>query len=809
MLKLNFQNEAYQALDLSQPRITVGREKANDVVLTEDGVSGFHAEILCEDGKVFLLDLGSTNGTFVNGEKITGRQEVKAWDVVKFDKLEAEVVDTERRRPTVVRKAVTDDDLAGKKTQIRPATGGWTLRGSSGAAAGNTVPLAGKTSFGRDAACDVTLDDTMISGRHAEIDLASGVPVLRDLDSTNGTFVNGRQINQPMSLKDGDEVRFDKSTFKVQGTADTVAKTQVRPAVDAAATQVRPTVATGGGTRLSAAVGGPSLEATGGKKDKHGLSGSRITVGRSESNDIVLNDDTVSGSHAVLTVDGDAWTVTDQGSSNGTYVNGKKVEHANLKPGDKVQFGEVEFQFVDPVAGSGAGTRVMPSAATKTSVSPAAKKGMPAWVFGLIGFVAVAVVFAGLYAAGFLGSSTSQTEAELQASKAWSQDLSGRKMPATPAICDVNGDKFLDVIVADSNGFVMALDGVEGKVIFEAEAIDRILASPVAGDLSGDGIDDVVVASNSGIVLALNGKGQTLWKSEPSLNLGDIFNRPVLAELNGDGISDVVVPTANKGLVALDGAHGWEIWNTTEMTRGKTITSPVRADINRDGNSDFVALTDDGHVLAVTSQKGKVWKIWDAQVPAINYASPLYLDLGEQGLIVVASKSQGLVALNAENGRMAWTAKIEKDFFASPIAVDANGDKVPDVLAVSFEGDIHVLDALTGDEIWSAALGVKVQATPALFDLTGDGLKDLVLLDSIGNIRVIGMARGREELGVGIPDAGGFIASPVLGDVNNDAMIDVVTAGQSGIVTVHTFNRVVGKGQSVWPVFLGNDQHGL
>lgn len=65
------------------------------------------------------------------------------------------------------------------------------------------------------------------------------------------------------------------------------------------------------------------------------------TVGREAGNDIVINDPQVSRHHARLTLKGGAYVLEDLGSTNGSYVNGRRVtEPATVAPGDMIGFGD-------------------------------------------------------------------------------------------------------------------------------------------------------------------------------------------------------------------------------------------------------------------------------------------------------------------------------------------------------------------------------------------------------------------------------------------------------------------------------------
>ena len=77
-------------------------------------------------------------------------------------------------------------------------------------------PSPGKRTFidqpeliiGRDEQCDVVIPERQVSRHHARIRQERGKYLLEDLDSKNGTFVNGQEIEGPYSLQDGDEVQI-------------------------------------------------------------------------------------------------------------------------------------------------------------------------------------------------------------------------------------------------------------------------------------------------------------------------------------------------------------------------------------------------------------------------------------------------------------------------------------------------------------------------------------------------------------------------------------------------------------------------
>jgi hypothetical protein len=75
------------------------------------------------------------------------------------------------------------------------------------------------------------------------------------------------------------------------------------------------------------------------------LSGNRVVLGRSREADIVLQDPNVSRRHAELRRDEEGWQIVDLGSTNGIKVNGRRVDHHPLSPGDQITIGVTDLTF--------------------------------------------------------------------------------------------------------------------------------------------------------------------------------------------------------------------------------------------------------------------------------------------------------------------------------------------------------------------------------------------------------------------------------------------------------------------------------
>src|SRR5215207_6324862 len=82
LITVSEQGGGSQRYEFQKAEVTIGRLDGNDIVLVKGNVSKAHSRIVSKDGKFVVVDLRSTNGTFVNGKKITAPQVVRPADEI-------------------------------------------------------------------------------------------------------------------------------------------------------------------------------------------------------------------------------------------------------------------------------------------------------------------------------------------------------------------------------------------------------------------------------------------------------------------------------------------------------------------------------------------------------------------------------------------------------------------------------------------------------------------------------------------------------------------------------------------------------
>lgn len=203
-------NGLTQEYTLTETSATIGRDVSCDIVLDDDAVSRLHARVERTDGGFVLLDLGSSNGVRVNGERTTYRLLVPG-DVVHVGasvlRVEgigdsATASESRRARATLLNvpmPVVPEDDL-GPRLAVHTPDRTWEIQ----------LP-SDRLTIGREVDNDVALDEPGVSRYHAVVERRGESYTVRDLNSSNGTWVGSARISRTV-LNDGDSFRIGSAS---------------------------------------------------------------------------------------------------------------------------------------------------------------------------------------------------------------------------------------------------------------------------------------------------------------------------------------------------------------------------------------------------------------------------------------------------------------------------------------------------------------------------------------------------------------------------------------------------------------------
>ncbi len=225
---------------------------------------------------------------------------------------------------------------------------------------------AGKFILGRSSNCDIVLPGDNVSRRHARLFTKDDALFIEDLNSANGTFVNGKKITKPVMLLDGTVFRVGDFHIHVHGGVQSLEPDTVFLRL----------------IGLNRSVKDEIFEV----KEKTSL------VGRGNDCQIVIVDPSISRVHArFLVMNPSTVLVKDMGSANGVYVNGRMVNTWELRSGDDLRIGDLEFKVEIPGADT---TKTKSGWIIPGKIqTPSARSRMLLAVSGILAIILVLLVF--------------------------------------------------------------------------------------------------------------------------------------------------------------------------------------------------------------------------------------------------------------------------------------------------------------------------------------------------------------------------------------------------------------------------------
>ncbi len=208
-----------QATEIRDDVARLGRSPDCTVVLGGESagvVSGVHAELRYAGGEWRLADLGSRNGTFLNGRRLTAPAAavLRAGDLITLGEAGPRlsvVAVAEVLAPTVPEHPGIAEPGPERRTPIEARAYGVTLLD---AGSGQRHEARGvRIRLGRGRECEVRLAEAadVVSRVHAELTVgSSGALAVHDAGSKNGTFVNDERVTEPLPIRLGDRIALGR-----------------------------------------------------------------------------------------------------------------------------------------------------------------------------------------------------------------------------------------------------------------------------------------------------------------------------------------------------------------------------------------------------------------------------------------------------------------------------------------------------------------------------------------------------------------------------------------------------------------------
>ena len=330
-----------------------------------------------------------------------------------------------------------------------------------------------------------------------------------------------------------------------------------------------------------------------------------------------------------------------------------------------------------------------------------------------------------------------------------------------------------------------------------------IVSCPAVVDLDNDGKQEIVIGSKDKKVYVWNYDG-TPRSGWPKTTEGTITSCPAIGDIDGvDGLEIVVFSNDNRVYVWKPDGTSLPQWPVKVLTGSTDTTyvspSPVLADMDNDGLLEIIVTPIDTCQIFVLDGDGTT--LWSQTVctgtPPVIYSTPAVGDIDNDGYleIVTASRWGWYYALNHDGSVvLGWPKHTTGTWASSPALADLDGDGYLEII-VGMWYHIMVWRYDEDEEVWEVmddwpqdlkfdGVLAQIESSPAIGDLDGVGDLEIVVGNSLpfpphtdlnayhhnGSI----VSGWPIEVGSATEYSIKF-ASPILGDIDGDGNIEVVT----------------------------------
>ncbi len=657
---------------------------------------------------------------------------------------------------------------------------------------GEKIPLLkNELIIGRVDDCDIIINEPTISKQHSKILIQNNIVIIKDLNSTNGTFVNGERIIEKQ-LRNNDIIRFDVFEFQILITNIDETKTAVHSSIQydeggEKKTKILKTEEINYG--IFTVLNGTH------KDEKFFMKTVELIIGR-EKGDIIISDDIVSGKHCKIEFKNNKFFIQDLNSSNHTYINDEEITKSELKDNDIIKLGNIEMKFNDLITKKiqEQGTQQIDESVIQSELLEIKKKKIKK-------IRAIATILGLLIAAGigWLITSYQKENAPVKSVKLNKilRFFTKQKVSAKPLLVKDNNLK-LFVASEDKNLYTIDVNTMEAVSIFNNK-------NKFKSDLKLINTDDekIIAVDRIGKVFVFNKDGKLIFNTPDGFIKGKVISAPKLVDLNKDGVDDIVIGTEGKFVYALNGVSLEKIWKTP--VEGKIISRVVSADVNSDGIKDIFVNCKNGALYCLNGKNGN--SMWNIKINQIILTSAAKLDFNLDSVsdFVVSTKEGQIIVFNGINGNVLARMGVNMAIVASPVIADMNNDDIEDIVVGTKNGYLIVINGKDGSILnkINTDTNDEIIDNIILMDITFDKIPDIIFGSRNSYVYIV---NGRKGNIISQATAGSGITSRfVVADIDGNGYPEFICGTRSGEMSIFTIETVPGKNFGKNKIFFNSD----
>ncbi len=374
----------------------------------------------------------------------------------------------------------------------------------------------------------------------------------------------------------------------------------------------------------------------------------------------------------------------------------------------------------------------------------------------------------------------------------------GSQIRSSPAVIDINDDGDKEIIFGDYSGLLHVLNK-DGNPIdgFPFDTSDDIWGSPAVGDIDNDGTKEIIFTSKNKHLYVLSPDGDV----ELNYNANQfLMSSPVLCEMDGDPEMEIVISGyASTGDIFAVNHDGSNVSGFPAALNEKVLRGAAVSDLNGNGLDDIVVATETQNLLCIIWDNGEIDTLLTAQDKFKSAPVIINSSLGETW-IIAGSTDHNMYAVDI-SGNLKFIYTTQYEITASPVVVDLNNT----TFGIFFGGQDGFLYGINqdGEDLpnWPIGIGGQFTTSPVISDIDNDGLPEVISGNSLGDLYAFHID-GTPVDYFPIEYITGITAPPALTDLDGDNDLEIITGVTETMSAIDV--KTIGVTDDYWSVYRGN-----